>query len=66
MHCTHNRNDSVLTQVDLISYADNVYGNIIFDDSELPEADVFGKLYLEGLFELAKEFGVDLPPKLME
>lgn len=58
--------DNLLTQVDLISYSGNVYGNIIYDANELPGADVFGKLYIEGLVELAREFEVELPPELME
>ena len=58
--------DNLLTQVDLLSYSGKIYGNIIYDANELPDAAVFGKLYLEGLIELAEEFSVELPPELRE
>jgi len=53
--------DNLLTQVDLISYAGKVFGNIIFDAEQLPESEVFGKLYLQALVELAKRLNVDVP-----
>jgi len=56
--------DNLLTQVDLISYAGQVYGNIIFDAEELPNSEVFGELYGKALVELAKRLDVDAPAEL--
>ena len=53
--------DNLLTQVDLISYAGKVFGNIIFDAEQLPESEIFGKLYLQAMVELAKRLNVDVP-----
>eukprot|EP00578_Thalassiosira_sp_NH16_P012419 CAMPEP_0181123336 /NCGR_PEP_ID=MMETSP1071-20121207/25843_1 /TAXON_ID=35127 /ORGANISM="Thalassiosira sp., Strain NH16" /LENGTH=528 /DNA_ID=CAMNT_0023208467 /DNA_START=29 /DNA_END=1616 /DNA_ORIENTATION=- len=53
--------DNLLTQVDLISYAGQIYGNIIFDADQLPNSAMFGRLYVEALVELAKRLDVDVP-----
>ena len=58
--------DNLLTQVDLISYAGNVYGNIIFDADELPNSDIFGRLYAGALVDLADTFNVDVPAEVKE
>lgn len=56
--------DNLLTQVDLISYAGGVYGNIILDEEQLPNSEVFGQLYVGALVELAKVLDVDVPPEV--
>ena len=56
--------DNLLTQVDLISYAGKVYGNIIFDAEELPNSKIFGTLYVNALVELAQRLNVNVPPEL--
>ena len=53
--------DNLLTQVDLMSYAGKVYGNIIFDADQLPNSEVFGVLYVKALVELAERLNVDVP-----
>jgi len=58
--------DNLLTQVDLISYAGSVYGNIIFDADELPNSEIFGRLYAGGLVDLAEKFNVDVPAEVKE
>lgn len=57
--------DNLLTQVDLISYAGKVYGNIIFDAEELPDSGVFGVFYVEALVELGKCLDVDVPAEVV-
>jgi hypothetical protein len=56
--------DNLLTQVDLISYAGNVYGNMIFDSDELPNSEIFGQLYAGALVELAMILNVDVPAEV--
>lgn len=56
--------DNLLTQVDLMSYAGNVYGNIIFDADQLPDSEVFGDLYAKALVELAKRLKVPVPAEV--
>ena len=56
--------DNLLTQVDLISYAGKVYGNIIFDAEELPNSKIFGTLYVNALVQLAQRLNVNVPPEL--
>lgn len=58
--------DNLVTQVDLISYAGQVYGNIIFDADQLPGLNTFGQLYLSALVELAKLLDVDVPSEVRE
>jgi len=58
--------DNLLTQVDLISYAGGVYGNIILDEEQLPNSEVFGQLYVGALVELAKVLDVDVPPEVKD
>eukprot|EP00571_Detonula_confervacea_P010981 CAMPEP_0172303904 /NCGR_PEP_ID=MMETSP1058-20130122/5406_1 /TAXON_ID=83371 /ORGANISM="Detonula confervacea, Strain CCMP 353" /LENGTH=505 /DNA_ID=CAMNT_0013014941 /DNA_START=251 /DNA_END=1768 /DNA_ORIENTATION=- len=57
--------DNLLTQVDLISYAGQVYGNIIFDADQLPNSEIFGQLYAKALVELAKRLKIDVPPEVV-
>lgn len=56
--------DNLLTQVDLVSYAGQVYGNIIFDADQLPDAESLGPLYAGALVELAKRLNVDVPAEV--
>jgi len=56
--------DNLLTQVDLISYAGGVYGNIVLDEEQLPNSEVFGQLYVGALVELAKVLDVDVPSEV--
>mmetsp|Transcript_11093 Transcript_11093/g.24052 ORF Transcript_11093/g.24052 Transcript_11093/m.24052 type:complete len:530 (+) Transcript_11093:73-1662(+) len=56
--------DNLLTQVDLISYAGEVYGNMVFDADQLPNSEVFGQLYLAALVKLAKSLDVKVPPEV--
>ncbi|KAL3768781.1 hypothetical protein ACHAWU_006882 [Discostella pseudostelligera] len=53
--------DNLLTQVNLMSYAGKVYGNIIVDADKLPHSEMFGQLYVKALLELAKRLNVDVP-----
>ena len=52
---------NLLTQVDLISYAGNVYGNIVYDADELPDFEVMSKLFFEAMVELAERLNVEVP-----
>lgn len=56
--------DNLLTQVDLMSYAGQVYGNIIFDADQLPDSKIFGQLYVEALVELADRLNVTVPAEV--
>ncbi len=56
--------DNLLTQVDLISYAGQVFGNIIFDADQLPNFEIFGRLYAKALAELAERLKVEVPPEI--
>ncbi|KAL3780270.1 hypothetical protein ACHAW5_001530 [Stephanodiscus triporus] len=56
--------DNLLTQVDLISYAGRVYGNIIFDSDQLPNFEDFGRLYVNALADLAKRLKVEAPSEV--
>lgn len=56
--------DNLTTQVDLISYAGHVYGNIVYDADELPELEGFGCRYVAALAELARRFDVAIPPEV--
>lgn len=56
--------DNLLTQVDLISYAGTIYGNMVYDADELPGAEAFGKLYAGALVALAASLGVEVPPEV--
>ena len=56
--------DNFLTQVDLISYAGQVYGNIVLDADELPNSEIFGRLYIGALMELANTLNVDVPAEV--
>ncbi|KAL7540093.1 hypothetical protein ACHAWF_006590 [Thalassiosira exigua] len=58
--------DNLLTQVDLISYAGMVYGNIVFDADQLPDSEAFGKLYVAALVALGERLGVDVPSQVKE
>ena len=56
--------DNLLTQVDLISYAGQVYGNMVLDADELPNSEIFGRLYIGALMELANTLNVDVPAEV--
>ena len=58
--------DNLLTQVDLMSYAGQIYGNMIFDAEQLPDSIIFGRLYAKALVELAKRFDVIVPPEVQK
>lgn len=57
--------DNLLTQIDLISYAGQVYGNIVFDADQLPNSKTFGELYARALVKLAKHLSVDVPSEVI-
>jgi hypothetical protein len=58
--------DNLLTQVDLMSYAGQVYGNMIFDAEQLPDSKIFGCLYAGALVELARRLDVAVPPEVQK
>jgi WS/DGAT C-terminal domain/Wax ester synthase-like Acyl-CoA acyltransferase domain len=57
---------NLLSQVDLLSYAGHVYGNIVYDPDALPEFQNFGRLYARALLLLSERLGVKAPNSLME
>jgi WS/DGAT C-terminal domain len=57
---------NLLSQVDLLSYSGQVYGNIVYDPDALPEFQNFGVLYAKALLLLSERFGVTAPNSLME
>ena len=57
---------NVVPQVDMISYAGQVYGNIIYNSDELPQGDMLPVLYAKALVTMGKEFGVTDIPKDLE
>ena len=58
--------DNLVTQVDIISYAGQVYGNMVFDGDELPEVEGFGRMYAGALVALAGRLDVDVPAEVKE
>jgi hypothetical protein len=56
--------DNMLTQIDVISYAGQVYGNIIYDEAQLPNFDGFGQRYVAALVELANRLKIDVPAEV--
>jgi hypothetical protein len=54
----------MLTQIDVISYAGQVYGNIIYDKAQLPKFEGFGRLYVAALVELANRLNIDVPTEV--
>lgn len=58
--------DNLLTQVDLLSYAGQVYGNMIFDADQLPDSNLFGRLYAGALVELANRLSIAVPPEVQK
>lgn len=58
--------DNLLSQVDLMSYAGHVYGNMIFDAEQLPDSSIFGRLYVQALVQLAGRLDVIVPPEIQK
>ena len=58
--------DNLLTQVHLMSYAGQVYGNMIFDAEQLPDSNIFGRLYANALVALATRLAVTVPPEVQK
>lgn len=56
--------DNMLTQIDVISYAGQVYGNIIYDEAQLPNFKGFGQRYVAALVELANRLKIDIPSEV--
>lgn len=52
---------NLLTQIDIISYANNVFGNIVYDPMALPDFKNFGILYAKALVTLAEELHIQPP-----
>jgi diacylglycerol O-acyltransferase / wax synthase len=58
--------NNLVTQVDLLSYAGNVYGNIVFDPDTLPDLQhTFGRYYGRALLQLAERLQVAPPVALV-
>jgi hypothetical protein len=55
---------NVIPQVDLLSYAGTIYGNIIYDPSDLPKGEMFAQLYSKALVDLAEAFLLKAPAAL--
>ena len=55
---------NVIPQVDLLSYAGNIYGNIVYDPKDLPEGEIFAQLYAKALVDLAEVFLLKAPAAL--
>jgi len=50
---------NLIPQVGLISYAGNVYGNIILDPNEIPNCQRLATFYAKAFVDLAERFDVD-------
>jgi WS/DGAT C-terminal domain/Wax ester synthase-like Acyl-CoA acyltransferase domain len=57
--------NNILTQVDLLSYAGQVFGNIVYDHEALPDFQDFGRLYACALVQLAERLQVTPPRELL-
>jgi WS/DGAT C-terminal domain len=57
---------NLISQVDLLSYAGQVFGNIVYDPMALPNFHTFGLLYANALLLLADRLGVQPPTVLTE
>jgi WS/DGAT C-terminal domain/Wax ester synthase-like Acyl-CoA acyltransferase domain len=49
---------NLLTQVNIISYAGHVHGNVVYDPDALPNFDTFGMLYAKAYVQLAERLSV--------
>jgi hypothetical protein len=56
--------DNLLNQVDFLSYAGQVYGNIIYDPGALPDFQEFGQYYAQAFLQLSVRLKVKAPPEL--
>lgn len=57
--------NNILTQVDIVSYAGQVFGNIVYDPEALPEFQDFGRHYARALLLLAERLQVKPPVDLV-
>lgn len=58
--------ENLLNQVDLVSYAGSVYGNIVYDPDALPDFRNFGLYYARALVTLGERFQVPVPVEVQE
>lgn len=56
---------NLLTQIDILSYANNVFGNIVYDPNTLPNFEHFGVLYAKALVKIAEELNIQPPDDLL-
>lgn len=56
--------NNLMNQVDLLSYAGQVYGNIIYDPEALPDFEDFGRYYAQALLKLSERLKVKPPAEL--
>jgi hypothetical protein len=56
---------NLLTQINIISYANNIHGNIVYDPVTLPNFESFGILYSQALVRIAEELNVPPPDDLL-
>ena len=52
---------NLLTQIDVISYAGNIFGNIVYDPVALVNFGNFGILYAKALVKIAEEYKIEPP-----
>jgi WS/DGAT C-terminal domain/Wax ester synthase-like Acyl-CoA acyltransferase domain len=57
---------NILSQVDLLSYGGQIYGNIVYDPEALPEFKNFGRIYANALVLLAERLSVKPPNSLLD
>jgi hypothetical protein len=55
----------LLTQIDIISYSNNIFGNIVYELVALPNFDKFGIHYGKALVKIAEELIVQPPDNLL-
>mmetsp|Transcript_27670 Transcript_27670/g.41880 ORF Transcript_27670/g.41880 Transcript_27670/m.41880 type:complete len:495 (-) Transcript_27670:12-1496(-) len=63
---------NVIPQVDLLSYAGTIFGNIIYDPEQLTAGDEFTKAYAQALIDMGTELstsaqdGISIPKELLQ
>lgn len=56
---------NVIPQVSLLSYANSIFGNLVYDPALLPHGESFARLYAKALVDLAKECNIEAPKQLV-
>lgn len=57
---------NLVTQVSLMSYAGQVFGNICIDSDAIPDCQSLSRLYVNSIVKLAERLGVKVPASVLK